>query len=960
MRIMTSTEVNGGGGGAAGGGMPVTRGGNISVTAINCDDGGGGGATLTEGGGVAVASKPTTNTSVGLNHNNNNNNSINNNNTSNSSSNTCSGGNSNSVNNNNGNNNGNSSSTTSSSSGSSPVAAATGPIFGNVSSGGIRITVPKMEESDESDTELSNIEKSAALTNGVNMREERSASKSLPRPMSWEGELSEPEEPMLVDNENSSSSSSGVGGKLAPIDPSPIAMVVPKREEEQDTDAPSTGPGITEPLALTACNSGTSGTTTGATVFNLSSHGNSGAVLRNTGSSSSSNSPLPNRLLIKPEAGLPLINPGLAYNVPGLNNSSNIPSSSVPSGLKKGLPDVINLKYEHPPGGIGDPGGGNTLPPGAIHSPLLVRSKTTLLPANPSPDSAIHSVYTHSSPSQSPLTSRHAPYTPSLSRNNSDASHSSCYSYSSEFSPTHSPIQGRHSIFGGGGGGAGVASGPGGAGSGGSASFNGSPLHHSVLYKPMLDCEQQQHQALKQLAAAAEEPLYDGEVLPSPGISRQQLINSPCPICGDKISGFHYGIFSCESCKGFFKRTVQNRKNYVCLRGAVCPVTIATRKKCPACRFEKCLQKGMKLEAIREDRTRGGRSTYQCSYTLPGPLVNAAGGMQAGDSPGAGPFQYGGPVRSPYVGGGANVSAGQQMKLEAPDGLGGMMMVGAGSMGGGGGMNGISNGPGSEGGCGSGGGNHMQPGIPVLLQEIMDVEPLWQYNAQELARLNQPATNVTSTTIANNPILSSAGISSDSSPDLIANLCNIADHRLYKIVKWCKSLPLFKHISIDDQICLLINSWCELLLFSCCYRSISTPGEIKISLGKSITLEQVRNSGLQTCIERMLHLTDHLRRLRVDRYEYVAMKVIVLLSSDTSELKESEKVRTSQEKALQALQAYTLAHYPKSPAKFGELLLRIPELQRTCQVGKEMLTIKPKDGEEPSFNLLMELLRGEH
>lgn len=71
---------------------------------------------------------------------------------------------------------------------------------------------------------------------------------------------------------------------------------------------------------------------------------------------------------------------------------------------------------------------------------------------------------------------------------------------------------------------------------------------------------------------------------------------SPCPICGDKISGFHYGIFSCESCKGFFKRTVQNRKNYVCLRGAVCPVTVATRKKCPACRFDKCLQRGMRLD----------------------------------------------------------------------------------------------------------------------------------------------------------------------------------------------------------------------------------------------------------------------------------------------------------------------------------------------------------------------------
>lgn len=90
------------------------------------------------------------------------------------------------------------------------------------------------------------------------------------------------------------------------------------------------------------------------------------------------------------------------------------------------------------------------------------------------------------------------------------------------------------------------------------------------------------------------------------------------------------------------------------------------------------------------------------------------------------------------------------------------------------------------------------------------------------------------------------------------------------------------------------------------------------------------------------------------------LKVIVLLTSDTSELKEPEKVRASQEKALQALQQYTIARYPEMPAKFGELLLRIPDLQRTCQAGKELLSAKRAEGEGSSFNLLMELLRGDH
>ena len=43
-------------------------------------------------------------------------------------------------------------------------------------------------------------------------------------------------------------------------------------------------------------------------------------------------------------------------------------------------------------------------------------------------------------------------------------------------------------------------------------------------------------------------------------------------------------------------------------------------------------------------------------------------------------------------------------------------------------------------------------------------------------------------------------------------------------------------------------------------------------------------------------------------------------------------MRDSQEKVVQALQHYTNGQYPDMPSKFAELLLRMPELHRVCQV----------------------------
>ncbi|XP_022101056.1 glucocorticoid receptor-like isoform X2 [Acanthaster planci] len=88
-----------------------------------------------------------------------------------------------------------------------------------------------------------------------------------------------------------------------------------------------------------------------------------------------------------------------------------------------------------------------------------------------------------------------------------------------------------------------------------------------------------------------------------------------CPICEDKVSGYHYGMYSCESCKGFFKRTIHSKRHekLKCALGGGCKVDLQSRKHCAACRFQKCLSLGMKLQAIRQDRQRGGRSLYEGS-----------------------------------------------------------------------------------------------------------------------------------------------------------------------------------------------------------------------------------------------------------------------------------------------------------------------------------------------------------
>ncbi|XP_006891892.1 PREDICTED: estrogen receptor beta [Elephantulus edwardii] len=75
-----------------------------------------------------------------------------------------------------------------------------------------------------------------------------------------------------------------------------------------------------------------------------------------------------------------------------------------------------------------------------------------------------------------------------------------------------------------------------------------------------------------------------------------------CAVCSDYASGYHYGVWSCEGCKAFFKRSIQGHNDYICPATNQCTIDRNRRKSCQACRLRKCYEVGMVKCGSRRER----------------------------------------------------------------------------------------------------------------------------------------------------------------------------------------------------------------------------------------------------------------------------------------------------------------------------------------------------------------------
>ncbi|GAV07700.1 hypothetical protein RvY_17509 [Ramazzottius varieornatus] len=477
-----------------------------------------------------------------------------------------------------------------------------------------------------------------------------------------------------------------------------------------------------------------------------------------------------------------------------------------------------------------------------------------------------------------------------------------------------------------------------------------------------------------------------------PPDSKVEIDDEICPVCGDKVSGYHYGLLTCESCKGFFKRTVQNKKVYTCVGERTCQIDKSQRKRCPFCRFQKCLEVGMKLEAVRADRMRGGRNKFGPMYkrdrarklqqirarhhvhphyghhsrgAAPSSLESISSSLMSGGGPCDSmgfeqAFVKAEMIQIPHL---SSTNSPESMQHHASS-LGESLLNGPSrtawslpypdfnhsdlSLNGLGRSNLPSNRslanfhPPSDSINHSDGEQQQQQQFAVpgnageLLTSLVD-DRLWQENLY---------------TLLHNETYNQCEV------DLFELLSKTLDQCLFSQVEWARNTFYCKDLKVDDQMTLLHHSWSQMLVLEFVYHRLRNglADETTLPNGQTFNLVDLALLGLASNMELLHNLTAAFRELKLDRIDYACMKLMLLLSLGAHGLNERSHVQNGQDRVRGLLLEHCLSAYPQTPERYTQLLNLLPEIRLMANQGEEYLYYKHLTGSASTTTLLMELL----
>ncbi|KZS08808.1 putative Ecdysone-induced protein 78C [Daphnia magna] len=386
----------------------------------------------------------------------------------------------------------------------------------------------------------------------------------------------------------------------------------------------------------------------------------------------------------------------------------------------------------------------------------------------------------------------------------------------------------------------------------------------------------------------------------------------PCKVCGDKASGYHYGVTSCEGCKGFFRRSIQKQIEYRCLRDGKCLVIRLNRNRCQYCRFKKCLAVGMSRDSVRygrvpkRSRDRGGSTNGDdCSN---GAGIRSPGGFADPSTPDSSDS--------------CGLQGQQPMQISATS-------------------NSNSNGAISQ------SQQQLHQHQQQQLQQQRDPESrqlaiydtiltVSQAHHAHCAYTEEKTRNIVRTPI---PIVMDDGGNNDTpggnsgnadEARRIATWSALATHMtpsIQRVVEFAKRVPGFPELSQDDQLILIKIGFFEVWLGHVSRLINSQEGTLTLADGVTLSKQQMDTIFDVDFIQTVLGFAEGLNQIAMNDSEMALFSAAVLLSPDRPVINDAKGIGQHQERITDALRLQLLRNHASDPGLINAVLQKIVELR---------------------------------
>ncbi|XP_061610241.1 estrogen-related receptor gamma-like isoform X2 [Phyllopteryx taeniolatus] len=196
----------------------------------------------------------------------------------------------------------------------------------------------------------------------------------------------------------------------------------------------------------------------------------------------------------------------------------------------------------------------------------------------------------------------------------------------------------------------------------------------------------------------------------------------------------------------------------------------------------------------------------------------------------------------------------------------------------------------------------------------------------------------------------------DSDIKALTTLCDLADRELVVNIGWAKHIPGFPSLSLADQMSLLQSGWMEILILRVVFRSLALDEQLVYAEDYVMDQDQSKMAGLLDLNNAILQLVKKYKSVRLQREEFVLLKAIALVNSDSVHIEDSEAVQHLQDVLHEALQDYEVAQHAQDPRRAGKLIMSLPLLRQTAARAVQHFCGIKRDGRVPMHKLFLELL----